>query len=77
MSEVESLRNKAEECRRLARLSGDVEIERRLIALANDFEARAVRAGAQANRGNGRYAEVDANPDERRKLAPANFNKSR
>jgi hypothetical protein len=40
------------------------------------LEARAVRAGAQASCGNGGHAGIDANPDERRKLAQANFNKS-
>jgi hypothetical protein len=49
MSEVERLRDKAEKCRQLAVMSGDAEIERRLIALADEFEAKAVRAGAQAN----------------------------
>jgi hypothetical protein len=76
MPEVEPLRHKAEECRRLARLSGDVEIERRLIALANEFEAKAVRGGARAKSGNGGLAEVDASAEERRKLARANFNKA-
>ena len=49
MSEVERLRDKVEKCRQLALVSGDVEIERRLVALANEFEAKAVRAGAQAS----------------------------
>jgi hypothetical protein len=37
MSEVERLRYKVEKCRQLACVSGDVEIERRLVALANEF----------------------------------------
>jgi hypothetical protein len=40
MSEVERLRDKVEKCRQLALVSGDVEIERRLVALANEFEAK-------------------------------------
>jgi hypothetical protein len=76
MSEVERLRDKAEKCRQLALVSGDVEIERRLVALADEFEAKAVRAGAQANCRDGRLVQVAANPDERRKLALSNFNKS-
>jgi hypothetical protein len=42
MSEVERLRDKVKKCRQLALASGDVEIERRLIALASEFEAQAV-----------------------------------
>jgi hypothetical protein len=76
MSEVERLRDKAEKCRQLAAVSGDVEIERRLVALADEFDAKAVRAEAQANRKQGHLAEVAENPDERRKLALINFNKS-
>jgi hypothetical protein len=57
-------------------VSGDVEIERRLVALANEFEAKAVRAGAQANFKRGHLAQVVENPDERRKLALINFNGS-
>jgi hypothetical protein len=76
MSEVERLREKAGKCRQLARLSGDAEIERRLIALAEEFEAKAVRAGAQAKCGSGVLAEVGVPPDERRKLALTSFNKS-
>lgn len=75
MSEVERLREKAEKCRQLARVSGDAEIERRLIALANVFGAKAVRAGAQANCGNGGLAQVGAHSDERRKLALTSFSK--
>jgi hypothetical protein len=63
MSKVERLRDKVEKCRQLALASGDVEIERRLVALANEFEAKAVRA-------------VAGDPDERRKLALINFNRS-
>jgi hypothetical protein len=76
ISEVERLRDKVEKCRRLALVSGDVEIERRLAALANEFEAKAVQAGAQANYKRGRIAQEADNPDERRKLALTNFNKS-
>jgi hypothetical protein len=72
MSEVERLRDKAEKCRQLALVSGDAEIERRLVALANEFEAKAVRAGAKR----GRLAQVFENPDEGRKLALTNLNKS-
>jgi hypothetical protein len=66
---------KGEKCRQLARVSGDAEIERRLVALANEFEAKAVRAGARACK-RGRLAQVFENPDEGRKLALTNFNKS-
>jgi hypothetical protein len=76
MSEVERLRDKAERCRQLALAVGDVDIERRLVALGNEFEAKAVRAVAQANRERGRLAQVAEIPDERRKLALINFNKS-
>jgi hypothetical protein len=76
VSEVERLRDKVEKCRQLALVSGDVEIERRLVALANEFEAKAVRAWAQPNCKRGRLAQVAENPDERRKLALTNFNKS-
>ena len=76
MSEVERLRDKVKKCRQLALASGDVEIERRLVALANEFEAGAVRAGALANCKRGRLAQVAENPDERRKLALSNFNNS-
>jgi hypothetical protein len=76
MSEVERLRDKGEKCRQLALVSGDAEIERRLVALANEFEAKAVRARARANCKPGRLAQVFENPDEGRKLALTNFNKS-
>jgi hypothetical protein len=76
MSEVERLRDKGEKCRQLALVSGDAQIERRLLALANEFEAKAVRASAQANCKRGRLAQVAENPDERRKLALTNFNRS-
>lgn len=69
-------RDKGEKCRQLAFVSGDVEIERRPVALANEFEAKAVRAGAQANCKQGRPAQVAENPGERRKPAPTSFNKS-
>lgn len=65
MSEVEQLRDKVEKCRQLALVSGDVEIERRVVALANEFEAKAVRAEAQADCKRGRLAQVAANPDAR------------
>lgn len=76
MFEVERLREKAEKCRQLAWRSGEIEIERRLIALADEFEAKAVRARAQANCGNGGLAQAGAHPDERRKLALTSFSKS-
>lgn len=76
MSEVERLRDKVEKCRQLALVSGDVEIERRLVALANEFEAKAFQAEAQANCKRGHLAQVAENLDERRKLALINFNKS-
>jgi hypothetical protein len=76
MSEIERLGDKVEKCRRLALGSGDVEIERRLVALANEFAAKAVRAGALAKCKRGHLAQVAANPDERRKLALTNVNKS-
>jgi hypothetical protein len=49
MSEVDRLRDKAKKCRQFALVSGDVELERRLVALADEFQARAIRASAQAN----------------------------
>jgi len=49
MSELERLRDKVKKCRRFALVSGDVELERRLLALADEFAARAIRASAQAN----------------------------
>jgi hypothetical protein len=53
MSEVERLRDKVMKCRQLALLAGDVEIKRRLVAVADEFVAKAVRASAQANIGRG------------------------
>jgi hypothetical protein len=53
MYEVERLRDKVKKCRQLALLAGDIEIQRRLVALADEFYARAVRASAQANIGRG------------------------
>jgi hypothetical protein len=76
MSEVERLRDKVEKCRQLALVSDDVEIERRLVALANEFEAKAVRAEAQANRRRSPLAQAAENPDERRKLALINLVRS-
>jgi hypothetical protein len=76
MSETERLRDQVEKCRRLALMADDVEIKRRLDALGDEFEAKAVRAGAAVNGGHGRFAQVNANPDERRKIAQTNFNKS-
>jgi hypothetical protein len=49
MSEAERLRDQVEKCRRLALLTDDVEIRRRIDALGDEFEAKAVRAGATAN----------------------------
>jgi hypothetical protein len=76
MSEVERLRDKVERCRQLAAVAGDTEIERMLIALADKFEARAVRAGALNNGEPGRLAQIAETADERRKLALTNFNRS-
>jgi hypothetical protein len=76
MSEVERLRDKVEKCRQLALVSGDVEIERRLVALANEFEAKAVRAEAQANCKRGPLAHAAENQNDRRKLALINFVRS-
>jgi hypothetical protein len=76
MTEIERLRDQMERCRRLALAAGDAEIERRLVALGNEFEARAIRAVAQANRRRGRPAQFSENSDERRKLALTNFNKA-
>jgi hypothetical protein len=73
MSETERLRDQVEKCRRLALMADDVEIKRRLDALGDEFEAKAVRAGAAVNGG---FAQLNANPDERRKIAQTNFNKS-
>ena len=76
VSETERLRDQVQKCRRLALMAGDVEIKRRLDALGDEFEAKAVRAEAAANRGCGGFAQVNANPDERRKTAQTNFNRS-
>ena len=76
MSEVERLRDKVEKCRALALLCGDAEIEQRLVALANEFEVKAARAGVRANFKRGGFAQVADSPDERRKLALTNFNNS-
>ena len=73
---MERLRDKVKKCRQLALVSGDVETERRLVALANEFEAKAVRAEAQANCKRGPFAQAAENPDERRKLALINFVRS-
>jgi len=62
MSEVERLREQADKCRQLARLSGDIEIERRLTALADEFEAKAAHARAQANCGNGDLPQKRGRP---------------
>jgi hypothetical protein len=69
MSEVERLRDKTEKCRQLALMAGNAEIERRLVALADEFEAKAVRAGAQANCKRDRLAQVAENPDEHKRSA--------
>jgi len=76
MSEIERLRDQAEKCHQLARMCGDAEIERRLIALADEYEGEAVRAGARANVVPGRLIQIGEDPDERRKLALTNFVKS-
>ena len=76
MSAVERLRDKVKKCRQLALASGDVEIERRLVALANEFEVKAVQAEAQANCKRGPLAQAAEDPDERRKLALINFVRS-
>ena len=64
MSEVERLRDQVEKCRRLALMAGDVEIKRRIDALGDEFEAKAVRAQADANRGHGGAVQLDADFDE-------------
>ena len=76
MSEIERLRDQAARCRRLALAAGDAEIERRLVALGNEFEDKAIRAVAQADRRHGRPVQFSENSDERRKLALTNFNKA-
>jgi len=76
MSEAERLRDQVKKCRRLALMAGDIEIKRRIDALGDEFEAKAVRAEADANRGHGGFAQVGANPDDWRKIAQTNFNKS-
>lgn len=75
-SEVERLRDKVGKCRELALLCGDVEIEQRLVALANEFEVKAARVGARVGFKRGGFAQVADNADERRKLALMNFNNS-
>jgi hypothetical protein len=76
MPEIERLRDKVERCRQLAPMSGDAEIERRLMALADEFEGKTVRVGAQANSVRSRLPQLAEDPDERRKLALANFTRS-
>jgi hypothetical protein len=76
MSEVERLRDQVKKCRRLSLMVGDVEIKRRLDALGDEFEAKAVRAGATANGGHSAVVQLDADRDERRKIAQTNFNRS-
>jgi hypothetical protein len=76
MTEIERLRYQVERCSRLAFAAGDAEIERRLVALGNEFEAKAIRAVAQASRRRGRPAQFSENSDERLKLALTNFNKA-
>ena len=44
MSNIVRLREQVAKCRRLARMSGDAEIERRLTALADEYEAKTVKA---------------------------------
>jgi hypothetical protein len=73
MLEAERLRDQVEKCRRLALMAGDAEIKRRIDALGDEFEAKAVRAGAAAN---GVVVQLDADSDERRKIAQTNFNRS-
>jgi hypothetical protein len=46
MNDPEALRNKAKKCRQLAGMAGDEEIERELNALADQYEARAMKAQA-------------------------------
>jgi hypothetical protein len=76
MLEAERLRDQVEKCRRLALMAGDAEIKRRIDALGDEFEAKAVRAGAVANGGHGVVVQLDADSDERRKIAQTNFNRS-
>lgn len=44
MSNIVRLREQVAKCRRLARMSGDAEIERRLTALADEYEALRLEA---------------------------------
>jgi hypothetical protein len=76
MSEIERLRDQARKCRQLAGAAGDPDMERRLAALADEFDAKAVHAEAQASSRHGGLAQVGSNADERRKLALTNFNNS-
>ena len=76
MSEAERLRDQVKKCRRLSLMAGDVEIKRRLDALGDEFEAKAVRAEADATGGHGGVVQLDADSDERRKIAQTNFNRS-
>jgi len=76
MSEVGRLRDQTAKCRRLALMAGDIEIKRRIGALGDEFEAKAVRAEAKINCGGGGSGQLGTNTDERRKIALTNFNKS-
>jgi hypothetical protein len=67
MSEVDRLRDKAKKCRQFALVSGDVEQERRLVAVAEEFAARAVRASAQANCKSG-HLSIDKTKKDRAEL---------
>jgi hypothetical protein len=67
MSEVERLRDKVKKCRQFALVSDDVELERRLVALADEFEARAIRASAQANCKSG-HLNIDKTKQDRAEL---------
>lgn len=48
MSESDRLRDQVAKCRRLARMADDSEIERRIMALADEYEAKAVQADAES-----------------------------
>ena len=59
---VERLRDQIEKCRRLALMAVDAEIERRIDAPGDEFEAKAVRTEAEANcrhRGPVKPAQID------------------
>lgn len=46
MREIELLNQRAEKCRKLAASANDEEIQRKLVALADEYEAKALRLNA-------------------------------